>query len=169
MSDHTTRKSSEVKTCSRCKQEKPSEQFRPYSRNADGLNSYCKACQRDYARAHYAANRERYVEKHRAWAKANRERRAYKARAWYAANRERAIEIVIRSRAKHPDRYAARNAVYNAIRRDDLPPASALVCEHCQEAQAQEYHHYNGYSPEHQLDIMAVCIACHTILHQEES
>lgn len=49
-----------MKTCSRCKQEKPRERFSKASRSTDGLNAWCKDCFKAYERARYAnGDRER--------------------------------------------------------------------------------------------------------------
>jgi hypothetical protein len=48
-----------------------------------------------------------------------------------------------------------------------LPPAKTLLCVDCG-AQAQEYHHHNGYEPEHLLDVIPVCRACHGKRHTAE-
>lgn len=33
-------------------------------------------------------------------------------------------------------------------------------CHYCP-AQAKQYHHHNGYEPEHYLDVVPICIKCH--------
>jgi hypothetical protein len=39
-------------------------------------------------------------------------------------------------------------------------------CRDCNE-QAEEYHHYLGYAPEHWLDVIALCKDCHRQNHQQ--
>jgi hypothetical protein len=49
------------KTCPECKEEKPIEDF-SWKNRAQGKRSvYCKRCMRLRVRAHYAANREKYL------------------------------------------------------------------------------------------------------------
>jgi hypothetical protein len=44
------------KQCSRCKVEKPAEEFGSNRSKHDGLNCYCKACRAGDVRKHYARN-----------------------------------------------------------------------------------------------------------------
>lgn len=45
---------SQRKTCSKCARSLPIADFHRYSRNLDGLQSYCRSCMRDYNRARRA-------------------------------------------------------------------------------------------------------------------
>lgn len=49
-----------MKRCPRCGIEKSLSDFGPNARRADGLQSYCRACRREYVRDHYARNADRY-------------------------------------------------------------------------------------------------------------
>jgi hypothetical protein len=62
--------SSQVKVCRRCHQEKCVLEFDKCRRNADGLQSYCKVCTREYGRDWQAKHRERLSKKasERYWA-----------------------------------------------------------------------------------------------------
>lgn len=42
-----------TKVCSKCKQEKPIWAFYSHKYNADGLQSYCKECQKAYDKSRY--------------------------------------------------------------------------------------------------------------------
>lgn len=97
-SDHTT----SLKVCTKCREAQPAtvECFGRDSKRVDGLNGWCKACQRAYRvanrdqrleskRRYRASNKERISEYGRVYSAANKERiDAYK-REWYAANKER--------------------------------------------------------------------------------
>lgn len=100
------------KTCSRCSESKPLDQFGPSKQTRDGLFPYCRECKRascreDHARhkvdrnakmrVHYAANRADYIA--RATAQYERDRDAGKRRAaaWAAANPDRRREIRLES------------------------------------------------------------------------
>lgn len=48
-----------MKTCVKCKQEKPLLEFHKNSRSSDGLHSYCKDCNRAQALAHIKAEKAR--------------------------------------------------------------------------------------------------------------
>jgi hypothetical protein len=68
----------------------------------------------------------------------------------------------IQQRQKFPDKYKARNKVNNAIARNKIPKVSTLQCINCGN-QAQQYHHHNGYNIEHWLDVVPMCIPCHSL------
>jgi len=56
-----------------------------------------------------------------------------------------------------------RKAAYtlnNAVRLGKFPPAKTFSCEECG-ADAQHYHHHNGYEPEHWFDVVPLCTKCH--------
>lgn len=55
----------------------------------------------------------------------------------------------------------AHQAVKRAIETGKLPPIDSVICADCGEAQAEEYHHTNGYEKEHWLDVTPLCLACH--------
>jgi hypothetical protein len=54
-----------VKSCAGCAEIKAENEFNARSRSTDGLQPYCRDCQRQYYGRHYAANRAAYVQKQR--------------------------------------------------------------------------------------------------------
>ena len=60
----------------------------------------------------------------------------------------------------HPERKNATTVVSNAIRDGILPHPDTLKCYYCPK-QAEQYHHWHGYEPEHLLDVVPVCAECH--------
>lgn len=66
-----------MKTCNKCKEKKPLEDFQVRSSNKDGRTGMCKECKREYDNAHYKANPER-----RAYIRSNSDDRIAKNRAW---------------------------------------------------------------------------------------
>lgn len=109
-----------------------------------------------------------------------RKKRNDKSRSWRERNRERIAEynamrfeekpVAMRaaikaSRQKYPEHRKAHKAVAYAVKSGKFPPAWTMVCEHCQEALAAEYHHHKGYEPEHKLDVIALCTECHGKAH----
>ena len=88
-----------MKACTKCKQEKALDQFRPDPRYRGGYTTWCIACLRAARLAHYAANREAVRAQNAAWYAGNRERALAKSREWYRANAtERAAQIEARRR-----------------------------------------------------------------------
>lgn len=49
-----------MKTCNRCGEEKPLDEFHRHARVRGGIRAYCKACNMAQVRAWRAANPERY-------------------------------------------------------------------------------------------------------------
>jgi len=110
-----------MKTCKRCRASKPNEAFHTFSRNRDGLDSWCAQC-----------HRERNSE----WAKENRERLTIKAAAWRAANPVLAAEVALKSSRKlskqrleysaawakaNPEKRRAIDARHRAAKRNAVP------------------------------------------------
>lgn len=56
-----------MKTCQKCKQEKPVAEFHRHSGRRDGLSAKCKACVHAYDQNRYAGQRDRFLEARRAW------------------------------------------------------------------------------------------------------
>lgn len=77
-----------MKTCSKCGDSKPFDQFSKDRRSKDGCQPKCKSCNRAY----YLANRERIARRDGAYRKANRQKIAQRNRSYYEANRERIAE-----------------------------------------------------------------------------
>lgn len=95
---HTT----PTKKCTKCGETKSATEFARQKKGRDGLQSYCKVCNAAY----YAANRDRYIEKSRAYSSVNRERATERVRAWRAANPERSVEYGVAYRAANRKRIA---------------------------------------------------------------
>lgn len=128
----------------------------------------------------YAKNRERYQAEIRARISADTEYRKKRnewKRKWRQENRDHVAKLkkehyagaggeVVRQyarevRHREPEKYKARYLVTSAVQCGRFPPASGMVCEHCQEAQAAEWHHHKGYSEEFAMDVIALCKECH--------
>ena len=60
-----------MKTCTKCGETKPLSDFSADDAYKDGYQSHCKACKNAYARARYAANRERELARVKAWHEKN--------------------------------------------------------------------------------------------------
>jgi hypothetical protein len=120
------------------------------------------------ARKYREDNIENRLEYERQYREDNRESRLEHYRHYYAENSDAINKRKRKTNAENPDKSRSRNVVTNAIRNNELPPAHALVCEGCQEAQAQEYHHFAGYDPENALAVEALCRECHGLAHRRE-
>lgn len=76
-----------MKTCTRCGQGKPLEEFARTAASPSGRRSWCLECMRKKARDYYASHREERKKRARKYFAANRERENERRRQRYAANR----------------------------------------------------------------------------------
>lgn len=77
------------KTCSRCAEEKPLDQFKKDRTRADGRSYVCSECRNAQNQALYERTKERKLALGRQWYENNREYRASKVRDWQERNREK--------------------------------------------------------------------------------
>lgn len=77
-----------MKTCAKCKAEKPAEQFDRNAKSRDGRYSYCKACVKAAQAERYLKNKDAIAARNKAWAAANPEKVKAKSRRHYESNRE---------------------------------------------------------------------------------
>lgn len=129
-----------TKHCSKCQEHLSVSEFHKNRTRKSGLQSWCKRCWKRYNRS---AVRKKYFSSELGLAAGRRGNKKY--------------------RQRHPDREKARTAISNAIQSGKLPQARTLKCLHCGK-RAKEYHHHLGYSPQHWLDVVALCKRCHGVL-----
>lgn len=114
-----------AKTCTKCGDQKPLENFRVNARYADGRVNWCGGCEKEYHANHYRKNKPKIQAQGAAWAANNKDRLAEISRANYQANKEKHAERVRAARARRPDHYrelARRNAKARRAR----DPSAAL-------------------------------------------
>lgn len=176
MPDHTPQPSA-LKVCSKCGESKPLSEFTKRSANKDGLRETCKPCSRAISREYHYANRESRLAQITEYRLANKEKLAETERARRAdpAYREKCSVDLKEWRENNRDHVAAynrslpvraRSAVNTAVRKGQLPPPDTMVCDSCDEALADHYHHVHGYEPEHWLNVIALCTECHGREHR---
>jgi hypothetical protein len=138
-----------LKLCTKCKEAKPLSSFAQYTTSGGVTKFYsaCYACKAAYARSYHHAHREAELERKNAYDKRRRENK--RPPGWAAT-----------------DQMRARTAVGAAVRRNALPPAWTMVCDKCQEAQAAHWHHHRGYERDSRLDVIALCVSCHSKEHR---
>lgn len=138
------------KRCTKCQTVKAIAEFGQLKRYKDGLNPWCKQCNRDNANRHrlanldaisakrkakYRANPEPVIRRVRDYARRNPEVVRQASRRYYQATREqrlaymaeyyrkdprRCLDISARAKAKKPDYYRLVNAATTATRRARL-------------------------------------------------
>ena len=124
----------EVKTCSKCGETKPINEFvkRPHTENK--YYGVCKACKVIYAKEYREKNREEISRRRRAKYRDNIDEMRERGRAYYAENREtirargkayyeaNADTLNARTRAyyrEHADEIREQKKVYNAEHKDE--------------------------------------------------
>lgn len=102
----------ETKSCSKCKEVKPLEDFALRNDGPKGRQSHCKICRRAWGKAFRAENpgyKRPYYE-------ATRVRQLVQQKKRYEANREKALAWHKRWKKEHPELYNYYNAKRNAAK-----------------------------------------------------
>lgn len=90
-----------MKTCSRCKVEKPKTEFTKMSRSKDKLQINCKSCKREQAKICYHKKPEHYKRKSNNWIKKNPEKnKHYSLKAAFNLTIEEYNELLIKQNYK---------------------------------------------------------------------
>lgn len=133
-----------MKTCSRCRQDKPAEDFHRDNSRPDGLQRTCKPCKTVEARERYRADPAAYAAKQRAWSSANPD----------------AVRAIRARQERDPAHVAARRLVHEEIRTGRM--VRPVECEQCKTARPTHAHHEDYSRP---LDVMFLCEPCHLAVH----
>jgi hypothetical protein len=134
-----------VKQCFKCNESKPLDDFYKHPAMGDGRLGKCKECTKLDVSKHYIDTHD--------------ERRAYeRARFQRPERKAKLIEYQRGMRERNPEKYAARNAVCNAIRDGVM---ERQPCEVCGDAKS-EAHHTDYSKP---LDVQWLCRFHHRKAH----
>ncbi|GEM_PF-1803579 len=173
-----------TKNCPKCKQTKPISEFTKNRSRKDGLLYWCKTCHKVYKQAYKqsesgkAVNRKakaKYQQtpngkathrKGNAKYKQTPKGRAADAKYFKTPKGKATLRKAEAKRnARNPNYPKAKHAVNHTITAGKLPRANTRRCYYCPE-QAEQYHHWLGYEPEHWLDVVPVCVECHRNIHK---
>ena len=77
-----------MKTCTKCKEQKPLAAFRKKSSTKDGLKYYCKDCDNKSAKSYYEKNKNKIVGKVKEWQKNNPEKVKDYKKTYYKKSKE---------------------------------------------------------------------------------
>lgn len=131
-----------MKTCFKCKVEKPLTEFYRHLMMADGYLNKCKVCTRADAKKNYFGKRLKYA--------------AYERERFKRPERKAKVRVYQRTRrARHPEKARARSAVSRAVRAGRLIRQACGLCGATDRVQA----HHDDYSKP--LDIVWRCFKCH--------
>lgn len=78
----------DVKSCTKCGEVKPLDDYYRQRKMPDGRQPRCKTCAAEYQRRHYAENRDKELERARRWREENRDKVREIKRRYYEENRE---------------------------------------------------------------------------------
>jgi hypothetical protein len=134
----------ETKPCRKCGS---TDRYKP---NPGRKTGACRTCKK--------VNRK-------AWRKANPEKERTYSKTWRKANIEKNRAKTNAYRKTNSKKYAAHNAVNNAIKRGDLPRVLTCDCVDCG-IQAADYHHEDYSKP---LDVEPLCRLCHVKRHNPDN
>ena len=80
------------KTCTKCGETKPLDDFHRDKRRPDGRRSDCKECGREYKRRYLEGNRDELREYHRRYREENRDKVRERKHRYYEENRDKVRE-----------------------------------------------------------------------------
>lgn len=155
-----------MKTCFKCHQIKPLDDFYRHSQMSDGRVNKCKECNKtdvkknraskvDYYKAYDAKRFQddpRVKERHLIYMQTDAGKVSHR-------------QSILKGRAKSPEKYHARNIVNNAVRDGILiKPSSCEMCKNDFISRLIHGHHEDYNKP---LEVMWLCPACHTQRHKE--
>ena len=155
----------ELKTCSKCKEEKGVSEFHKDRSTPSGLQYPCKDCQRDAKRdycktpigkAQKASHDSKYKASPRGKSASERSREKRKHTAVGRASRKRCSD---RYRLLHPEKKLAHQAVARALSRGDIVRKPCEVCGSTTRIEA----HHDDYSK--RLDVRWLCKKHHVEVH----
>jgi len=174
-----------MKTCSRCREEKQVEAFSLNKRRKDGRQDWCKVCISNRA----FENRDLILQKSAAYRQKNREKlRQYQSvynalhaskireqsREWRAKIKLDPLKYerfkaqtrigVKLSKLKYPDRELARIAVKKAIESGEIVRPDC--CSSCG-VQCKPEAHHDSYEQDQWLAVRFLCRKCHNIHHRK--
>ena len=78
-----------MKTCTKCGETKPLDDFYRDRSRADGRNPRCRECTAEYGRRYYEENRDKELERNRKWREENRDKERERDRRYREENRDK--------------------------------------------------------------------------------
>lgn len=163
------------KICPSCHMFKSYTGFAKNRSKRDGYQVYCKPCANEKTKKFFKTEKGRAAQQRANKSPAGREAmrrydRSEKGKLKHARHEETDKYKAAHRRANrayqqaNKEKINAQCAVYNAVKRGQMPSAKTLNCCHCGQ-QARHYHHHQGYDSDHRLDVVPVCAQCHGRIH----
>ena len=111
-----------MKTCNRCLETKPKQEFSKASTCKDGYRNYCKVCQSSKKKEWYEQNKEHVLAKTAKWHEQNPEKVRETKQRWTDKNLGYAAEYKVKYRKEHRDRVNAHTALRRKRVQQNTPP-----------------------------------------------
>ena len=108
-----------LKTCSKCKEEKDRGEFQRKSAAKDRLSPSCKTCLREHDRQRYLNNKEKRLEYDRKYRSKNKKKIAQRKQEYYLNNKEKAKQWRLNNKDKineYSQNYRLKNLEKTATR-----------------------------------------------------
>jgi len=176
-----------MKQCTRCKQQKSTDEFYHNRTMKDGLDPWCKTCASKHARAYrethseelkikkacyHASHQEIDNARSKLYAEIHREKSRARANAWYTTHRERAKQSSKKWRLSHPDeaqvivercRANRKNAPGHGLSSGqwiDIQEEYNYCCAYCRQREPLEMDHFVPLAKAGAHDFSNVVPAC---------
>ena len=137
-----------MKTCTKCKIEKPITEFYKDTRSSKGIRSDCKACTLLTVAAYSAANKKQQLEQRSRYRAENRARLSAKQAKYYAENREIEGEKRKARYAEDKESILAKNAAYYLENLEKIRAARAKNYLENREEKLAKQAAYNAANPD---------------------
>ena len=106
------------KTCTKCGETKPLDDFHRDKTGAGGRKPHCKECVREYKRRYYEENRDKERERNRRYHGENRDKVRERKHRYYEENRDKVREYKRRYYEENRDKERERKHRYHEENRD---------------------------------------------------
>jgi len=107
----------ELRTCSKCGEDKPKEEFHKDDTTPDGKHRYCKVCRKELSSKYYYNNKKKIIAANREYNRKNKKRIRKRQRERYQENRER----ILKEHARWRQNNQGYSATYKRERRRNDP------------------------------------------------
>jgi hypothetical protein len=167
-----------MKTCRKCGQEKQISDYYRHSQMLDGHLNICKECVKSRVNHHRSENIDRIREydrqrgnlPHRVNARKAYQQTSGAKQAMRNARKryeerypDRIRESHNKSKANHPEKYAARTTLWSHVLTGRIIRPSS--CSDCGVVCTPHGHHEDYSKP---LDVVWVCVSCHVARHKRQ-
>lgn len=131
-----------MKTCSKCKIEKPFSGFHKNHRTKDGLQSKCRGCIKAYDKVRYQKNMEKERLLKKAYYEENRDRIKARQKAYYEANKDK---VKVRQKAYYEANKGKKKAYIKEYQRERLKTDSLYKLKHRLRVRTSQAFRRKGY------------------------